>query len=114
MSKRIATMATATAIVFVFAAHLVAVGLSLDREPDLDESEHLHAGWLMHQGKHIYRDFVEDHSPCLFIVLKWLVPGQTTPEFPIADLRHTRFAHARSRERADFWPSWRGRCWDTG
>jgi hypothetical protein len=72
-------------------AALVAVGATitlhqLDRPPHADEAEHLHVTWLLSQGQRIYRDFLEDHSPVLELVLAPLVPPSPTPTFPQLDV----------------------------
>jgi len=36
---------------------------------DHDEIEHLHAAWLVKQGQVPYRDFVENHPPCVHYLL---------------------------------------------
>ncbi len=81
-----AAVVVLAAIFCVYAAQLLAVAHALGRDAEVDESEYLHSGWLLHQGDRLYRDFFEDHSPAVIIILNWLVPNQTTRAFPIADL----------------------------
>jgi hypothetical protein len=52
-----------------------AVEQQLGRRLDHDEAEYLHAAWLMDHGKRIYRDFMEDHPPFLFQILRHLDAG---------------------------------------
>ncbi len=42
---------------------------------DLDELEHLHAGWAMARGLVPYRDYFEHHTPWLYFLLAGLVMG---------------------------------------
>src|SRR3954447_3171479 len=71
---RIAAFSAAAAIAFVVARHLFAAVGVLQRSLDADESELLHAGWLMRSGLRLYRDFFENHPPFLFTILERLVP----------------------------------------
>jgi hypothetical protein len=84
--RRAAVLTAGAAIVYLIARHLVAVYSGLDRALDGDEIEYLHAGWLMHQGLRLYRDFAENHPPFLFVILKWMVPAGGTAAFPRLDL----------------------------
>lgn len=58
---------------FIGLALLIAVAFLVmnwvARYPDADETEHLHAAWLMSQGELPYRDFWQHHSPLLWITL---------------------------------------------
>src|SRR5262249_36715247 len=42
---------------------------------DHDEIEHLHAAWLVHQGRAPFRDFVENHPPVIHHLLAPLTPA---------------------------------------
>ena len=57
-------------------AGLVWVGTVLDKALDPDESQHLHAAWLVGQGQAPFADFWEHHSPLLYYLLapltRWL------------------------------------------
>ena len=72
--RQVAALTAAAGIVFIVARHLFAVHGVLQRALDGDESELLHAGWLMRAGLRLYRDFCEDHSPFLFTLLRRMVP----------------------------------------
>lgn len=84
-ARRRAAMITAAALALLLLRHLLAIFVSLDRTLHVDELEYLHVGWLLAHGRHLYRDFVEDHAPFLFVILKWLVPGGT-PSMPRVDM----------------------------
>lgn len=88
-------LAAAAGIVWIVARHLIGVHSVLLRAIDTDEMEMLHAGWLMHHGLRLYRDFAEDHAPFLFVILKWMVPAAGTAAFPRLDL-YTYVARART------------------
>ncbi len=72
--RQVAALTAAAGIAFIVARNLLAVHGVLLRPPDGDETELLHAGWLMRAGLRLYRDFFEDHSPFLFTILKRMVP----------------------------------------
>ena len=93
--RQLAMLAAAAGIACVVARHLIGVHSVLLRTIDGDETELLHAGWLMHQGLRLYRDFAEDHAPFLLVILKWMVPGTGTATFPRLDL-YTFVARART------------------
>lgn len=84
--RRAGVLAAGAAIAFLIVRHFIAVYTGLHRALDSDEIEYLHAGWLMHQGLRLYRDFAEDHAPFLFVILKWMVPGAGTTTYPRLDL----------------------------
>ena len=69
--------------------HVWGVVALADREPHMDETEYLHAGWLMANGGRLYETFFEHHSPLFFKVLEWLAP-----EGSGVDVR-PYFVHAR-------------------
>ena len=84
--RRAGVLTACAAIAFVIVRHFIAVYAGLDGALDSDEIEYLHAGWLMHRGLRLYRDFAEDHAPLLFVILKWMVPSAGTSLFPRLDL----------------------------
>lgn len=74
---------------FVLLLHLYAVVVRAGREPHMDETEYLHAGWMMRNGERLYETFFEHHSPFLFVTLAALAPeGEAVPAQPY-------FVHAR-------------------
>jgi hypothetical protein len=93
--RQLAMLAAAAGIACVVARHLIGVHSILLRTIDGDETELLHAGWLMHQGLRLYRDFAEDHAPFLLVILKWMVPATGTGAYPRLDL-FTYVARART------------------
>jgi len=50
-------------------AAVVRVGVVLNRSLDADESQHLHAAWLVGQGQVPFRDFWEHHLPLFYYLL---------------------------------------------
>ncbi|HVE71249.1 MAG TPA: hypothetical protein VNI54_07770 [Thermoanaerobaculia bacterium] len=60
----------AAVIALLLLMNALAVANQLGRALDHDEAEYLHAAWLMDHGKRIYRDFLEDHPPFLFQLLR--------------------------------------------
>jgi hypothetical protein len=92
--RRAAVLTAGAAAGYLIVRHLIAAYSGLDRPIGSDESEYLHAGWLMHQGLRLYRDFAENHAPFLFVILKWMVPTGGTAAFPLLDLG-TYVARAR-------------------
>lgn len=70
-------------LVLVVGLHVHAVIVGADREPHVDETESLHAAWLMRNGERLYVTFFEHHSPFLFATLSTLAPeGETVPARP--------------------------------
>ena len=61
-------------LVAMLAVQLYAVVALSAREPDMDENEYLHAGWLMANGERLYETFFEHHSPLFLETLSWLAP----------------------------------------
>src|SRR2546422_11054054 len=45
------------------------VALTLNREVDIDEFQHLHAAWMVSQHYLLYRDFWENHTPLFYYLL---------------------------------------------
>ena len=74
MTPSVQSRVSAVALAILFALHLAAVGISANREPHVDETEYLHAAWLMAQGRQLYVDFFEHHSPFFFATLERLAP----------------------------------------
>jgi hypothetical protein len=63
----------AAAVLVLLAVHVAVIHAQLLRAVHHDEGEHLHAAWLMHEGGRLYRDFNENHSPYLYLLLQPLV-----------------------------------------
>src|SRR5262249_12774348 len=66
--------------------HLLFARSQVSRGPDFDEAEYMHGSWLLSQGKHMYRDFAEDHSPFLQAILRAVQPKRTTADYPRFDV----------------------------
>lgn len=45
------------------------VALTLNREVDIDEFQHLHAAWMVSRHYMLYRDFWENHTPLFYYLL---------------------------------------------
>ncbi|HXH38380.1 MAG TPA: hypothetical protein VNN08_07110 [Thermoanaerobaculia bacterium] len=84
--RRAGVLTAGAAIACVILRHFLAVHAGLEHFLDADEAEYLHAGWLMHQGLRLYRDFAENHAPFLFVILKWMTPAGGSALFPRLDL----------------------------
>lgn len=63
-------------VLLLLLAHVYAVIVRADREPHMDETEYLHASWMMANGERLYETFFEHHSPFLFKVFEPLAPGE--------------------------------------
>jgi hypothetical protein len=74
------------ALVCLFVGHVTAAYAARHRDAGHDELQYLHVGWLLAQGQSLYRDFIEDHSPFLFVILKGLVPSTGTTSMPLLDV----------------------------
>ncbi|MCU1265559.1 MAG: hypothetical protein JWM21_1877 [Acidobacteria bacterium] len=48
---------------------IIRLALTLNREIDIDEFQHLHAAWMVSQHYVLYRDFWENHSPLFYYLL---------------------------------------------
>lgn len=59
----------------ILLCHFLAIAGLAARPLHYDENEYLHSSWLMAAGKHIYRDFYEDHAPHLGLMLQTVLPG---------------------------------------
>ncbi|MEA2572612.1 MAG: hypothetical protein QOI24_4613 [Acidobacteriota bacterium] len=85
-TTRARTLASAAIVALLFALQIATMARYLDRSLDHDEAQYLHDGWLMHEGRQLYRDFEENHSPLLFALFSKLVPEVVTPELPRLDV----------------------------
>jgi hypothetical protein len=85
-TTRARTLASAAIITLLFALQIATMARYLDRPLDHDEAQYLHDGWLMHEGRQLYRDFEENHSPLLFALFSQLVPETVTPAMPRLDV----------------------------
>jgi len=66
--------AVAYALAAILALHVAVIVRSAGRALDHDEGEHLRAAAWMAGGRTIYRDFVENHTPLLYELLRPLAP----------------------------------------
>src|SRR5918911_3424541 len=48
---------------------ILRAALTLNRELDMDEFEHLHSAWMVSRHYLIYRDFWQPHTPLLYYLL---------------------------------------------
>ncbi len=64
----------AIALVLILGLHAAVVGHVISRSLDHDEAEHLRAAEWMASGKTLYRDFVENHAPFLYLILERFAP----------------------------------------
>src|SRR5262245_40843627 len=96
MARRLLYALAGLSLATISCFHWLSISRQIERPPHADESEHLHVTWLISRGQHMYRDFLEDHSPLLEVGLLPLVPRATRPAFPRLDvprfLRSARFA----------------------
>ncbi|MBN2345877.1 MAG: glycosyltransferase family 39 protein [Candidatus Aminicenantes bacterium] len=60
--------------VMIVVLALLTLSLAVNRIFWTDEIEHLHASWMVGQGRAPYRDFFEHHHPLLWFLLAPLVP----------------------------------------
>lgn len=58
----------------ILICHFLAIAGLAARPLHYDENEYMHSSWLMAAGKTIYRDFFEDHSPHLGVLLQTVLP----------------------------------------
>ena len=65
----------AAALAVLCLQHLYSLYLTRHRPLHFDEAQYLHVSWLMAQGRELYRDFSEDHSPFLFLIFRALIPA---------------------------------------
>jgi hypothetical protein len=66
----------AIALVVILGLHAAVVGHLLSRPLDHDEGEHLRAAEWVASGKTLYRDFVENHTPFLYLILARFAPTE--------------------------------------
>jgi hypothetical protein len=59
----------AALVALVLVLQIVAVVREAGRDPHHDETEYLHAAWLMSKGERLYTSFFEHHPPLLFAAL---------------------------------------------
>ena len=64
----------AIAVVLIIGLHAAVVGHLISRSLDHDEAEHLRAGEWIAAGKMPYRDFAENHTPYLHLLLSRFAP----------------------------------------
>lgn len=64
------------ALVILIGLHVVVAAHLIGRSLDHDEGEHLRVGAWMASGKSLYRDFVENHTPFLYLILERFAPAQ--------------------------------------
>lgn len=75
---RLTVAARAVSILLVSAGLILALGISRNRALQVDEVEHVHAAFNIHQGKHIYRDFWQSHNPLLYFALQGTIEPTST------------------------------------
>jgi hypothetical protein len=75
----------AAAVTIILLAEVLVVWRALPRALDHDEGEHLRAAAWMASGKTLYRDFAENHTPFLYMVLAPFAPAASND---IAATRH--------------------------
>jgi hypothetical protein len=69
--------AVAAAIAVILIVQALVIWRSLPRALDHDEGEHLRAAAWVASGKTLYRDFAENHTPFLYMILVPLAPSAT-------------------------------------
>lgn len=70
----VARTIAAIAVVLILGLHVAVTGHVISRVLDHDEAEHLRAAEWMASGKTLYRDFAENHTPFLYLILARLAP----------------------------------------
>jgi hypothetical protein len=75
----------AAAVTIILLAEVFVVWRALPRGLDHDEGEHLRAAAWMASGKTLYRDFAENHTPFLYMILAPFAPVASSD---IAATRH--------------------------
>lgn len=83
----------AVAVAIILAVELLVIWRALPRALDHDEGEHLRAAAWVASGKTLYRDFAENHTPFLYLILAPFAPaagdaGPTPATNDIAATRH--------------------------
>lgn len=84
----------AAAVAAILIVQAIVVWRALPRALDHDEGEHLRAAAWMASGKTLYRDFAENHTPFLYMILAPLAPA--TSDDIAATRRYTVLARALS------------------
>ena len=80
---RVIVVISALLLAAVLLVQVWSVVTRVGREPHVDETENLHAGWLMRNGETLYETFFEHHSPFLFATLSAVAPvGEGVPARP--------------------------------
>ena len=80
-------VASTTAILFAIAfGVLLTAAISWNRAFQVDEVEHIHAAYNMRDGRVIYRDFWQGHTPLLYVLLAPVID----PSDPIASFHRAR------------------------
>jgi hypothetical protein len=78
LGKQRGKLACATIAILALAwlafVHAQVTANQLARTPAFDEGQYLHAAWLLTQGRRIYRDFFDNHSPLLYASLSLFTP----------------------------------------
>src|SRR5207302_7183285 len=64
----------AIALVLILGLHAAVIAHVISRPLDHDEAEHLRAAEWVASGKMLYHDFVENHTPFLYLILARLAP----------------------------------------
>ncbi len=79
-------VASAAAVILI--VQLIVVWRSLPRALDHDEGEHLRAAAWMASGPRLYRDFAENHTPFLYMILAPFAPGPFADGAGVGATRH--------------------------
>ncbi|HYO76723.1 MAG TPA: hypothetical protein VE010_09695 [Thermoanaerobaculia bacterium] len=74
--NRAFTIAAAVLLALTLGAHVYSAIALAGRDPHLDETEYVHAGWLMANGERLYETFFEHHSPLFLGTLAALAPAE--------------------------------------
>jgi hypothetical protein len=74
-----ARLAAAALLLLVLGVQAATIVDQAAREPHIDETEYLHAAWLMQQGLTLYVDFFEHHPPFLFAALESVAGDDLQP-----------------------------------
>ena len=70
------SIAAAVLLALMLAAHIYSALALAGRDPQMDENEYMHAGWLMANGERLYETFFEHHSPLFLGTLSTLAPAE--------------------------------------
>lgn len=69
----------AAACTLLFYGTVLRFSIAVHRSYQVDEVEHIHSSYDVHQGKVLYRDFLESHPPLLYVVLQPLIRPDDPP-----------------------------------